>query len=485
MDIQGIETLVEPVLTEEVQVNPQQFEQSLKIAIEQPKILIATSTSQQELPVSEDVILAETEDIEDGTIPSQPISKTDQEEQEPIKQTSQPTLLLNLATRLAQTGMPSVVSVENGSSIAPVSGRLVIGEPVSTAEKGGPVVTVGLKPEFSPAIKAEPDEGVVATTSPVILEEMPTVNQPLAGKQLAIGEQLLNRSAFENQLSDQVTARDSQTDSSQSTIQHLDQGLKPQVTFVAEELVSNQSDELLKEAPQPVTEKEVAKQAYPVTTSQSPSFNPEIAGEPLENDLSQGLEPRITTKPVEPTKELVAIDRGIDQPVATQGLLVKETSQKTVTQGPTIPANPEAVKTFQQQNLTRVTELLTQPIVKEGQEVMKLTLQPEKLGQLEVLVKLEEGKISAKFLVGNETVKELFEKSLPILEQTLAKQQITVGKVEVALQTSQGSFDFNGQFEQQQQARQQRGKTMRQSSNYHEQKQVEVVEVADRVDILV
>lgn len=158
----------------------------------------------------------------------------------------------------------------------------------------------------------------------------------------------------------------------------------------------------------------------------------------------------------------------------------------------TIP-NSQPLKVNFGENLTRVNHVLSEGVetLTEGQtSTLKLTLQPEKLGQLEVILQMKDGKVTAKFLVENQKVKQLFEENMPKLEQSLVKQTLEITKMEVVVQKpSQESLSFSGQFSQQQSQQEQRQKMNKQGNHYKlKEAKFEVVEQevsADSVDILV
>ena len=168
------------------------------------------------------------------------------------------------------------------------------------------------------------------------------------------------------------------------------------------------------------------------------------------------------------------------------------TSLKLQELSQTLP-NSQPLKVNFEENLTRVNHVLSEGVetLTEGQtSTLKLTLQPEKLGQLEVILQMEDGKVTAKFLVENQKVKQLFEQNMPKLEQNLVKQGMEITKMEVVVQkNSQEALNFSGQFSQQQSQQEQRQKMSKQGNHYKlKEAKFEVVEQevsADSVDILV
>ncbi|AQP54567.1 hypothetical protein CBF34_01155 [Vagococcus penaei] len=156
-----------------------------------------------------------------------------------------------------------------------------------------------------------------------------------------------------------------------------------------------------------------------------------------------------------------------------------------------------AVFQFQQQNLSNLEKQLVaqhQTLADGQKSVMKLVLHPEKLGQVDIHLQMTDGKISAKLMVGSEQVKHLFEKSLPVLEQNLSKQNIQLEKVEIVQSVSQNqqlTFDFSGEFSRQQQEhRHQKFQSHATLSNgkyteSSEKAETNTVVESERIDILV
>ncbi|WFA07896.1 flagellar hook-length control protein FliK [Tissierella sp. Yu-01] len=115
--------------------------------------------------------------------------------------------------------------------------------------------------------------------------------------------------------------------------------------------------------------------------------------------------------------------------------------------------------TLSDDNIQRVNDSILQLVesTKEGDtNILKVKLYPEDLGTVDVTVKMEEGKLTAKILVDNEQVKGMFTRSITELNESLLKQNIQVEKINVDLNLgtspdnlNQG-FDFNqhGSFNQ-------------------------------------
>lgn len=70
--------------------------------------------------------------------------------------------------------------------------------------------------------------------------------------------------------------------------------------------------------------------------------------------------------------------------------------------------------------------------------VMKVKLYPEDLGSVQVILQLEEGRVMAKIIVDNESVKQLFQSKLQELNHNLNKQNIQLDEVHIDV-NDQGS----------------------------------------------
>ena len=79
---------------------------------------------------------------------------------------------------------------------------------------------------------------------------------------------------------------------------------------------------------------------------------------------------------------------------------------------------------------------LMETTTKEGTSTMKVKLYPEELGNVNITLTLEEGKLIAKILVDSAHVKQLFANSMEELNQNLLKQNIHIGDVQVDLNNS-------------------------------------------------
>ncbi|MGX7023571.1 flagellar hook-length control protein FliK [Vagococcus hydrophili] len=146
---------------------------------------------------------------------------------------------------------------------------------------------------------------------------------------------------------------------------------------------------------------------------------------------------------------------------------------------------------FKENNLTPIIEWMSEEtgkIIEKGNSQFKVTLQPENLGNLDVLLELDNGKLTAKFLVDSNKVKELVNHNLPILQEALEKQNIVVSKTEVMLNMSNHSgSDFGGDLSQRQ--NQQKMLNEKKSQNNYDIKEdrhdIKESNNGDSVDILV
>lgn len=464
MEIQGIDPVIEPVGTGTSQVDQQQFADSLKSAMKgQTKTSLSMVTDQEvtlvmEEPTESEFVNSETE------VPQSPNSEqVDNGINEDMLLGVNPALLLQTEVILHKVDSdPSVI--EMTSAIASK------GAPPTSEVLGLPVL----------AIKQNNTPGKEHDSQLLITEGVPEAKIINQSQVSFVGT---TQQATEMGPKEPVTALTIEESTVTVPTKNAEwiESLKPVSLLTEEDDVPVKQEVLTNKVSSELTKGDVPQSAS-LTNSLVKSPENETGSLP-----ESGTDFNIISQVNEETglvadNPIVKVESGTAGLVQQQVPIIREGGQPQTVTTVTTPDT----KTFEQYNLAPITELLSQA-GKTGQEVMKLTLQPESLGQLEILVKFEEGKISAKFIVGNETIKELVEKSLPLLEQNLVKQQISVGKVDVSLPTtSQGSFDFNGQFDQQQHTHQHRNKSLRQSGHYQSQKQVEVVEeVADRVDILV
>ncbi len=91
---------------------------------------------------------------------------------------------------------------------------------------------------------------------------------------------------------------------------------------------------------------------------------------------------------------------------------------------------------YSNENLQKVNDSIIELIetTSDGDtSVMKVKLYPEELGTVNVILHLEEGKVMAKILVDNESVKQLFQSKLSELNDNLNRQNIQLDEVHIDL----------------------------------------------------
>lgn len=100
------------------------------------------------------------------------------------------------------------------------------------------------------------------------------------------------------------------------------------------------------------------------------------------------------------------------------------------------------------ENIERVSESIIKLMEVNTQgdtQVMKVKLYPEDLGNVDITLRMEEGKLVANILVDNESAKQLFINNIQELNQNLVKQNIHIGDMNVDLSnSSQGNSEQNG-----------------------------------------
>ena len=79
--------------------------------------------------------------------------------------------------------------------------------------------------------------------------------------------------------------------------------------------------------------------------------------------------------------------------------------------------------------------------LKSGQTEMRMQLKPENLGEVQMKVVVEDGKLNAHFLTSTTTAKEALEANVQQLKQSLQEQGVRVEKIAVLL--SSGDLQFN------------------------------------------
>lgn len=151
-------------------------------------------------------------------------------------------------------------------------------------------------------------------------------------------------------------------------------------------------------------------------------------------------------------------------------------------------------KNFEQENINRLSDTISHEITNLSEKesnTFKLTLRPESLGELDVVLDVKDGKISAKFLVETDKVKELIQSNLTNLQESLSKHNVVLSKSEVSLNLPNNNFSsFDGNLNHRQNQQQQEkffntGKLAQQYQLKDEYEETKQVNITDSVDILV
>lgn len=230
----------------------------------------------------------------------------------------------------------------------------------------------------------------------------------------------------------------------------------------------------------------------------------------VNNKLSTGSDipvqenvPQTISKQIEETKREME-DPIFDIRIKKNEMLVSQVPQinndvetiQVVEQPSSITKNPQGITkeeiAFQKANINEIVSVIKKEaeFISDGKNhQFKLSLKPENLGELDILLDVKDGKLSAKFLVETDKVKELIKTSLPVLQENLVKQNIVVEKADVTLTnfSENSGFQFSGDLSQRQQQSKflKSGKLSQQyqaSENYEETKSNSSL---DSVDILV
>lgn len=107
------------------------------------------------------------------------------------------------------------------------------------------------------------------------------------------------------------------------------------------------------------------------------------------------------------------------------------------------------------ENLQKINDTIVKMMEtgKDGNaEMMKVKLFPEELGEVNIALKMEAGKLTARIQVDNDVVKALFTEKLNELNSNLVKQNIRLDSINVDLNMNSGnhnSFNFQESFNQQ------------------------------------
>lgn len=145
------------------------------------------------------------------------------------------------------------------------------------------------------------------------------------------------------------------------------------------------------------------------------------------------------------------------------------------------------IKNLQEVTKTIISEANT--MISEESKSFKLTLQPENLGRVEVMLEMKDGKLSTQFIVPNNQVKELLDNHLVNFQNSIVENKMTVDKLEVVINVAnQNTFDLSGDLNHRQQQKQSSFKPNKLSQQYdktEEFEEINLTTVNDTVNILV
>ncbi|MDY0235500.1 MAG: flagellar hook-length control protein FliK [Gudongella sp.] len=109
-----------------------------------------------------------------------------------------------------------------------------------------------------------------------------------------------------------------------------------------------------------------------------------------------------------------------------------------------------------QDNISKVQDAMIKlfETTTEGETTrMKISLQPENLGKVDIGLKMENGKLTASIIVENNQVRDLFTNKLSELNQSLAKQNLVIDKINIEVKNQGVNLEMNmnhqGNFNQQ------------------------------------
>lgn len=106
------------------------------------------------------------------------------------------------------------------------------------------------------------------------------------------------------------------------------------------------------------------------------------------------------------------------------------------------------VNVLPEENIQKIKETIVEliDITTEGQEtVMNVKLYPEDLGTVDVILKMDKGKLSTKIIVESSHLKQLFADRVKEISENLIKQNVIVENFDIEVNTS-SYLDFNSQF---------------------------------------
>lgn len=242
---------------------------------------------------------------------------------------------------------------------------------------------------------------------------------------------------------------------------------------LAQNKILNEVDEVNQKsiAPEEKSALKVSKESIPVEIIKKKDFS-EIEAVP-----------QIESEEPNEIKSQVQI---LSQPV--QSLLDKSVVGKNIAGSSLVNKN------FEQENINRLSDTIsheTTNLSEKESSTFKLTLRPESLGELDVVLDVKDGKISAKFLVETDKVKELIQSNLTNLQESLSKHNVVLSKSEVSLNLPNNNFSsFDGNLNHRQNQQQQEkffntGKLAQQYQLKDEYEETKQVNITDSVDILV
>lgn len=169
------------------------------------------------------------------------------------------------------------------------------------------------------------------------------------------------------------------------------------------------------------------------------------SGKPEER-LNGGSEPII--EPMKKEKTAQAPQKAEMETLEVRALEIRPT-------GKTPEMNHAATDSRLERNVETVQEGILrsmETVQREGKTTLKVRLHPEELGEMEIVLTLEKGKLTGRLLTETQEVRQLFQGKLQELSESLRSQNIDVAKFEISsgLQggNSQQSRDFEGRRDQ-------------------------------------
>lgn len=123
------------------------------------------------------------------------------------------------------------------------------------------------------------------------------------------------------------------------------------------------------------------------------------------------------------------------QPVTVASQAVRETEAARQS----APATPETPLPGHEHIMQQVKEKLEAHSYKGGNDQISFTLHPEELGELKIVMKMNDQRLKVEIVAQNQTVREALMQNLEGLKETLSRQNITVDRFDV--NTGGGSFN--------------------------------------------